>query len=106
MTVADPAFLYRLPQNVSLGSEFDSLGADGSHGLLYLLSLSYGFKVIPAAIFNNQGDSEYWMRKQWLYGSGYLMMEIRFCLMGESLLNESLLFHNLGTQKLCHRRIH
>jgi hypothetical protein len=34
------------------------------------------------AIFNNQGDSEYGIRKGRLNGSECLMLEIRFCLMG------------------------
>jgi hypothetical protein len=49
---------------------------------LCLLSLSFDFKIILKAFFNNQGNDEYGMRKGLLSGSGYLMLEIRFCLMG------------------------
>ena len=49
---------------------------------LCLLSLSRGLKIIPKAIFNNQGNDEYGMRKGRLSGSGYLPLEIRLCPMG------------------------
>jgi len=81
MVTVGPVFLYCFPQNVSLRIEFDSL-VYGCHGLLCLLSLSFDFKIIPKAIFNNQGNDEYGMRKWRLNGSGYLLLEIRFCLMG------------------------
>jgi hypothetical protein len=38
MVTAGPVSLYGLPQDVSPGIEFDSLGADGCHGL-YVSSL-------------------------------------------------------------------
>jgi len=47
---------------------------------LCLLSLSFGPKIIPEAIFNNQGNDEYGMRKGRLNGSGYLLSGIRLCL--------------------------
>jgi len=46
------------------------------------LSLSFGPKIIPEAIFNNQGNDECGMRKGRLYWSGYLPLEIRLCPMG------------------------
>ena len=80
MVPAGPVFLYHFTQNISLRIEFDSL-VNSCHGLLYLLPLSFDFKIIPKAIFNNQGNDEYGMRKGRLNGSGYLLLEIRFCLM-------------------------
>jgi hypothetical protein len=77
---AGPVSLYRFPKNVFLRIELDFL-IDGCHGL-YVSSLSFGPKIIPEAIFNNQGNDEYGMRKGRLSGSGYLMLEIRFCLIG------------------------
>lgn len=46
------------------------------------LSLSFGPTIIPKSIFNNQGNDKYEMRKKRLYESGYLLLEIRFCLIG------------------------
>jgi len=80
MVTVGPVSLYRFPKNVSLRIELDSL-VDGCHGCC-LLSPSFGPKIISKAIFNNQGNDEYGIRKERLYGSGYLMLEIRFCLMG------------------------
>ena len=69
----------RVPQNVPFRTEFDSLGADGCHGLYVSSLFSFGSKIIPKTIFNNQGNDEYGMRNGRLYGSGYLMLEIRLC---------------------------
>ncbi|MCX5810935.1 MAG: hypothetical protein NT178_00080 [Proteobacteria bacterium] len=83
MMTAGPVSLYRFPQDVSLRTEFDSFVAGGRHGLYVSSSLSFGPKIISKAIFNNQGKDEYGMRNGRLYGSGYLMLEIRLCLIGE-----------------------
>ena len=81
MKTAGPVFHYRLPQDVSLGKEFDSLGAGGYHGLFVSFCLSFGPKIIPEAIFNNQGKDEYEMGKSPLCGSGKMAMTISVCLM-------------------------
>ena len=86
MKPTGPVSLYCFSQDVSLGLKFDSLGADGCHGL-YASSLSFGPKIIPEAIFNNQGKDEYRMRKGRLSRSGYLLMEIRVCPMGMNRLS-------------------
>ena len=81
MKTAGPVFHYRLPQDVSLGKEFDSLGAGGCHGLYVSSCLSFGPKIIPKAIFNDQGKDEYEMGKRPLDGSGKMAMTISVCLM-------------------------
>jgi len=81
MVMVGPVSLYRLPQDVFLRIELDFL-IDGCHGLYVSSSLFFGPKIIPEAIFNNQGNDEYGMRKGRLYGSGYLLLRIRLCLMG------------------------
>jgi hypothetical protein len=58
MITAGPVSLYRLSQDVSSGSELDPLGVGGCHGLYVSFSLSFGPKIIPEAIFNNQGGAE------------------------------------------------
>jgi len=78
MKPAGPVSLYRFPQDVSLRIELDFF-VDCCHGLYASSSLSFGPKIIPEAIFNNQGNDEYGMRNGRLYGSGYLMVEIRLC---------------------------
>ena len=78
---AGPVSLYCFPQDVSLRIELDFL-IHGCHKSLCLLSLSFGPKIIPKAIFNNQGNDECGMRKGRLKRSGYLPLEIRLCPMG------------------------
>jgi hypothetical protein len=79
MVRAGPVSRDRFPQDVLLRIELDSFVEDGCHGF-YLLSLSFGPKIISKAIFNNQGNDEYGVRKRRLSGSGCLLLEIRFCL--------------------------
>lgn len=57
MFKAGPVSLYRFSHHVFLGIELDSFFEVGFHDF-YLLSLSFGFKIIPKTILNNQGNDE------------------------------------------------
>jgi len=50
--------------------------------IFYLLSLSFGPKIISKASLNNQGNDEYEIGRWSLWGSACLAFDIRVCLMG------------------------
>jgi len=57
-----PISLYHLPQDVSLGIEFDSCTEDGFHG--FFSFVSFGGSIIRNAIFNNRAPDEYGLGKR------------------------------------------
>ena len=50
--------------------------------IFYLLSFSFGLKIISKASLNNQGNDEYEIGRWSLWGSACLAFDIRVCLMG------------------------
>jgi hypothetical protein len=86
MVTAGPVSFYGLAEKISPGTEFYSLGADGCcHGLCLSFSLSFGPKIIPGAIFSNQGAADYEVGTESLSGSVYLPEGLGFCPMGRDI---------------------
>jgi hypothetical protein len=51
--------------------------------IFYLLSLSFGLKIISKASLNNQENDEYEIGRWRLWRSACLAFDIRVCLMGD-----------------------